>query len=130
MEKRIRKVIKLPTEAQEQTKLCNWLTKKGIWFYAIPNGGKRDPLEAIKFKRCGVKPGVPDICIPHPLKGFHGAYVEMKRQKGGTLSAYQSEWLFFLERKGYFVTIAHGFEEAKEKLEDYFSLPPFPEVKI
>ena len=57
-------VRKLPTESQEQIMLVTWLVKKGIKFYAIPNGGKRNYLEAAKFKREGVQPGVPDLCIP------------------------------------------------------------------
>ncbi len=112
----------IPTEDQEQIKLVTWMTKQGIKFYAIPNGGKRGMAEAIKFKRCGVISGVPDLCIPIPSGSYHGLYIELKRQKGGILSITQREWLSYLREKGYYAEVAHGFEEAKEIITHYLSL--------
>jgi hypothetical protein len=111
----------IPSEDQEQIKLATWLTKQGIRFYAIPNGGKRNLLEAVKFKRMGTMPGVPDLCIPIPSGSYHGLYIELKREKGGRVSESQSEWLAFLREKGYYAQVAKGFEEAKEMIEHYFS---------
>lgn len=31
--------------------------------YHVPNGGKRNPAEAARFKAMGVKAGVPDLCM-------------------------------------------------------------------
>ena len=110
------------SEDQEQTLFATWLTKKGIRFYAIPNGGHRSYFEAVKFKRTGVQPGVPDICIPIPSNQFHGLYIEMKRKSGGKLSDAQQDWLNFLREKGYYAEMAHGFDEAKAIVEYYFSM--------
>lgn len=111
-----------PTEDQEQAKLCVWLSREGIRHYAIPNGGKRNYVEAIKFKRTGVSPGVPDICIPYPKGSYHGLYLELKREKGGTVSYAQKEWLAFLTQNGYLAQVANGFDKAKEIVLYYFSL--------
>lgn len=112
----------MATEDQEQTRLATWLTKQGIKFYAIPNGGKRNMLEAIKFKRCGVQSGVPDVCIPIPAGSYHGLYIELKRVKGGKLGDNQIYWLEFLRNHGYYAEVAHGFEESKEIVTHYLSL--------
>src|SRR5690348_18167176 len=42
--------------------------------YAVPNGGDRNKIVAAKMKREGVKPGVPDYCLPGARSGFHGLY--------------------------------------------------------
>jgi len=112
----------IPTEDQEQAKLCAWLTKEGIRFYAIPNGGSRNLIEAVKFKRCGVQPGIPDLCIPIPSGSYHGLYIELKRIKGGRISDSQIYWLTFLREKGYYAEVANGCQEAKEIIIHYLSL--------
>lgn len=111
----------VPTEDQEQIMLATWLAKQGIRFYAVPNGGHRNMLEALKFKRMGVSAGIPDLCIPIPSGTYHGLYIELKRVKGGKVSAYQSDWLLFLREKGYYAEVAHGFDEAREMVLHYFS---------
>lgn len=114
--------VVMPTEDQEQIRLAVWLTMKGIRFFAIPNGGSRHPLEAIKLKRMGSQPGVPDVCIPIPSGPYHGLYIELKRQSGGKVSTYQKDWLAYLKSVGYFAEVAEGFDKAKEIVEYYLSL--------
>lgn len=116
--------IPFPTEDQEQAKLCTWLTLQRIRFFAIPNGGYRNFKEAVKFKRCGVQPGVPDLCIPIPSGMYHGLYIELKRQAGGKVTDYQVDWIRFLREMGYYAEIAHGFDDAKTIIVNYLALTP------
>jgi len=118
------KVNNSPTELDEQIRLCVWLDRAGIKYYAIPNGGWRSAGEAVKFKLSGVKPGVPDLCIPLPVSHYHGLYIELKRVIGGKVSDVQGEWLNYLQSKGYFAVVAKGFDEAKGIVEYYLSLAP------
>lgn len=117
-----KQALRVDSEAYEQIKLVTWLTKQGIRFYHIPNGGKKSLWEGLKFKRLGVSPGVPDLCIPIPSGSYHGLYIEIKRILGGNVSQNQEDWLAFLCDKGYFARVAKGFEEAKEMILYYFSL--------
>ena len=70
-------------ESQEQQALFSWAEyAKGLHpelglLYHIPNGGKRDKLEAARLKLEGVKAGVPDLCLPVARGGAQG------RQKQG-----------------------------------------------
>jgi hypothetical protein len=116
--------MSIQTEDQEQAKLATWLTKQGLRFFAIPNGGSRHFLEALKLKRCGVQKGVPDICVPIPSGSYHGLYIELKRVSGGKVSDEQAEWINFLNAQGYFAKVAYGFLEAKAIVEYYLSLTP------
>lgn len=114
----------VPTEAQDQIRLVTWLWKQGIRVSASANGGSRNLLEALKFKRMGVSPGFPDIEIPLPSGSYHGLYIELKREKGGKVSESQTEWLNYLQEKGYYAKVAFGFEDAKRIVIEYLSFTP------
>ena len=86
----------------------------------IPNGGKRSKSEAKRFQAEGVKSGVPDLCLPVPRSGYHGLYIEMKKQ-GGVISKDQSKWLQELSKQGYMVAVCYGSEAAEQMLEDYLA---------
>ena len=84
----------------------------------IPNGGKRDAREAARFKAMGVKAGVPDLCLPVPMNGFAGLYIEMKYGKN-TPTDKQKEWIKVLKEQGYKVTVCYSGVEATRELENY-----------
>lgn len=114
-----------PREGMEQATLFNW-AKMQEWkypeldlMYHIPNGGKRSGTEAARFKAEGVKSGVPDIFLPVPRGGKHGLYIEMKRQKGGSVSDNQSEWIEKLRSQGYRVDVCKGWEAASRVIVEY-----------
>lgn len=86
--------------------------------FHIPNGGKRNAREAARFKRMGVKPGVPDLFLPVPRGRFHGLFIELKASKG-KLSDYQKQWLQELESSGYAACVCFGFEEAQRDIIKY-----------
>lgn len=130
--RKIKSAVKLasPTEEQDQIKLAVWLDKNKLPFYAIPNGGKRNFFEAVKLKRCGVKAGIPDICLPLPnRKGYHGLYIELKRVSGGRVSDEQLAWQELLRKNGYCAEIAYGLEEAKKIVSNYFEEETFLQGK-
>lgn len=112
------------TEDQEQAKLSAWMSKEGIKHFAIPNGGMRNMIEAVKLKRCGVMPGVPDIMVPIPSGSYHGLFLELKRIKGGRVSQSQLHWLTLLRDFGYYADIAYGFDEARDIIIKYLALMP------
>lgn len=99
--------------------------------FAIPNGGNRHIVEAIKFVGTGTRSGVPDICLAWPVKfkcsmvtKYHGLYIELKINKyriskNGGCSNKQLEWHERLRNSGYCVKICYGWEEARDSLLDY-----------
>lgn len=92
----------------------------GRIIFAIPNGGKRNVREAARMKKQGVLAGVPDLCIPEPMNGFHGLYIEMKSQKG-TLSPAQKEMIALLEERGYWCEVCKSFDEFMATVNKYFT---------
>ena len=118
----------VPTEAQEQSALFEWAARMQgkypalRYMFAIPNGGSRNLIEARHLKEQGVKAGVPDIFLPSPAGLYCGLFIEMKRQKGGRVSAEQSEWISELKRAGYKAIVCAGWQEAKTAIELYLRI--------
>lgn len=108
-----------PSEDDEQAVVVAWLQKKYILHFAVPNGGSRNRLEAFKLKRTGTVAGVPDLVIPLARKGYHGLFLELKRQRGGVLTDAQKYWLEQLNREGYLAKVAKGAKEAIKIIESY-----------
>lgn len=71
----------VPTEEQEQETLFAWAAaNEGTHqelrlLFAVPNGGYRHKQTALRMKRTGVKPGVPDMCLPVARGGYHSLWV-------------------------------------------------------
>ena len=114
-----------PTEDEEQAAVIEWAELNSArfpcleWLYAIPNGGKRDIREAVKFKKTGVKAGVPDLHLPIPKGKYHGLYIEMKRRQNGRLSPEQRKWLRGLTEQGYYCAMCKGSDEAIKVILNY-----------
>lgn len=116
-------MITEPTEDQEQEALFEWVALQDNpvikLLYSIPNGGYRPPRTAAMLKRTGVKPGVPDMCLPVARGGWNALYIEMKRQKGGQVSAYQKIWINNLREQGNRVEVCRGCNEAIAVITEY-----------
>lgn len=102
-------------EHEDQVKSVCWMESKypDHWIFAIPNGGKRNRLTAIKLKAEGVRSGVPDLFIPSLF-----LFIEMKKPKGGTVSENQKKWIEYLNRSGFKAVVAKGFDEFKDIIEE------------
>lgn len=118
----------LPLEEDEQIALFRWAAWQSNaipelrLLHHIPNGGSRHKAEAARLKAAGVKSGVPDICLPVPRAGYHGLYIELKRQKGGRISTEQTKWIDALIKQGYCAAVCRGWEAAREEILRYLTI--------
>lgn len=114
------------SEHQEQCALIAWakhtLTLRQYpeleLLFAVPNGGKRDPVTAMKMQREGVVSGVPDLCLPVARKGFAGLWLEMKHGKN-RITDNQKAFIAKLRREGHHVEVCYSWDEAKTQIERY-----------
>lgn len=119
------------TEAQHQAEVIKWSQHPAVrsmypelkLLHHIPNGGRRDPVEAKHLKQQGVKKGVPDLFLPSPRSLYHGLYIEMKTETG-TSTPEQKWWQEELRQRGYYVEECHGCQSAVRVLEWYLNLDP------
>jgi len=93
----------------------------GIVVFAIPNGGNRSITEATRLKAEGVLAGVPDLMVAHATQDWNGLFIELKRAKGGTVSARQKAMMSRLENAGYCCLVAHGAEHGWQLFESYMN---------
>lgn len=106
---------RIPTEHEEQREFVAWFRRQypDVRIFAIPNGGARSQREGGRLKLEGVSPGVPDLYIPQ-----WKFWIEMKRQKGGSLSADQKDWRDYLQIINDTWIVAKGCEDAKRQIID------------
>lgn len=90
--------------------------------YAIPNGGQRHRAIAAKLKAEGVKSGVSDLNLPVARGGFIGLWIELKIGKNKATDS-QKEWQELMREQGHDCAVCWGWEEARQKIEDYLTLP-------
>jgi len=115
----------IPTEDTEQLAVIAWCegyaladTRARLLLH-VPNGGSRHIVEASKLRRLGVRAGVPDLLLPVAVAPYHGLWIEMKRRKGGLVSAAQHGWIDALRAEGYAVAVARGADEAIDTIIAY-----------
>lgn len=107
------------------------------------SSGVRVPIGcAVKMKKAGAIKGWPDLFLPVPKyyeKGSHpicyGLFIELKRRKGGKVSAEQITIRSLLHKQGYRVEVCRGSDEAIKVIKEYLGiycihrpLPTLPET--
>lgn len=114
-------------EEREQCGLIEWakLNMKKYpeleLLHAIPNGGSRSTIEGARLKRQGVKPGMPDLCLPVGRGGYHALYIEMKHSKG-KVSPVQHDVHRILLAFGNRVAVCYSAKEAASEILEYLAL--------
>jgi len=98
--------------------------------FATPNSQKRQIKTAKNGKKyCpsaqrqkaeGLLPGVADLFIMEPRKGFHGFFIEMKTEKGKATEN-QDWFLQAAHQRGYKCSIIRSLDEFKNEVDSYFS---------
>jgi hypothetical protein len=111
-ERAIQTAIVKALKAHARPQSCFW--------YAIPNGGKRDAIAGARLKAEGVVPGAPDLGFVLPF-GL-AAFLEIKASKGR-----QSVSQEFIEKQinalGGRYAVAHSIDEAWGILAGWGVLP-------
>ena len=113
------------SEHKEQVLLIRWWKlqhpKLAKCLFAIPNGGHRNIVTAMKLKDEGVVSGVSDLFLMMPRGDWHGLFIEMKAKKG-RVSPEQKEFLDVASGMGYLAVVCFGFDDAKKVIETYLLL--------
>ena len=109
-----------PTEDGEQEVVINFCSLAGIPIVHIPNEGKRTAAYAAKLKAIGLRNGFPDLFIPKALKGYHGLFIGLKRDRYSYPTKEQLEWICHLNNAGYKAMVCYGAGAAIREIQEYF----------
>ena len=121
-------VEKVPTEHWEQEQFFTWVYANQIKWPELQlcNGsmnGVRVPVKVrASLKLQGLRPGVPDIDLPVKRFPYSGLRIELKRIKGGVVSADQKRVHRLLAEQGYLVKVCNGHVEAIETTMEYLGV--------
>ena len=116
--------MRIATEQQDHLALVQhlaWRCASGVWWCHIPNGELRHKATAGRVKAMGAKAGAPDLMFV--LNG-RVLFLELKRGRGGKLSAAQKVVHADIAAAGGEVIVAHGIDEALAMLESRGVLVP------
>ena len=114
------------SEAYEQTQFFNYVNEKILedfrykLIFAVPNGGRRDMIEAVNLKRQGVRRGVPDVACMIPNTKYYGLFIEFKVGTNKP-SEFQIEMMTNLESVGYLCEVCYSSADAIDLLENYLN---------
>ena len=108
------------TEHDLQCAICDYLDIRRVCYWAVPNGGKRSKTESARFKKEGVKSGIPDLTIVHDGM-YYG--LEVKKPKTltpkGRLSKNQKEMIEKIESAGGDVKVVYSVQDVIEAFIDW-----------
>lgn len=129
--KRTSKPLKapVPTEHAEQAAVIQWWAVYAAQhklpeclLFAIPNGANKSIASAAKFKREGLRKGVPDLMLAIPRGRYHGLFMEMKRLTGSRATDEQRNMANLLRAQGNEVFFCYGAAHAIRVITDYLAL--------
>lgn len=109
------------SEADEQITVIEYCDLKQIPVYHIPNEARRTPQGGAWQKRQGLRPGVPDLCVPVPRGKYGALYIEMK-SKRGKITHNQAEWIHRLRDCGNCAFVCYGADIALQLIDWYMAL--------
>jgi hypothetical protein len=96
-------------------------------FHVVNESGGAKSGAAKKYqedlKKRGRKSGVPDWHVMVPAHGYHGLYIELKREfkKDSSLPKPECEFLLMQQSRGYCCIVAYGFRAALIAIKDYLT---------
>ena len=111
-------------EERLQINCVNWFTYQysqyRALFFAIPNGGSRNIIEAANLKKQGVTAGISDVILLYPNKQYHFLCIEFKTTKGKQ-SESQKEFEIAVNNVGGLYIIIRTFDEFKNFIDKYMT---------
>jgi hypothetical protein len=100
--------------------------------FAVPNGGLRNVVTAMKLKATGTKAGIPDVVLAAARGGYHGLFIELKRpdvvepdgtkRRRGVVSNKQITLTNELRVQGYCVAHCIGWLNAVDAVKSYLAM--------
>lgn len=107
----------IPTEEQEQMRFIGWLVTNDLYYWHTPNSTyTKSWSQKTRNKLMGVQSGIPDlfVIVNNQLVG-----VEMKRTKGGVVSANQKVWIERLNNANVPTKVCKGAKEAIKYIQEF-----------
>lgn len=128
-----KKASEYPSEFSEQCAVIQWSMYRRRKYSQLKflhcslNGVRLTPAQSKKMKASGMVAGVADLFLPaKSFDGqFCGLYIEMKKRKGGVISADQQIFADFVLAQGYEHKFCFGADQAIKLIKNYLGMEDF-----
>lgn len=110
-------------ESAHHKQLINYLRAEGIPHSGSMNGEFSRARDRCRALQMGLSVGHPDVAVYAARGGYHGLFVELKRDAGSVVSTAQALYHHELRLGGYKVVVAVGVVEAVGAVEAYMAKP-------
>jgi hypothetical protein len=123
-----RKASYRSSEADEHIALIEWCQAmtgrepRLRWLFHPANGELRDIKTAVKLKKMGVNPGVPDLWLPIHTRSYAGLAIELKVGNNAA-SDDQAAWLLHLRSENWYAQVCVGWLVAARLIVWYLDIP-------
>lgn len=129
------RLIAAGSEDEVQALFFEWVDKHKAahpvleLIFAVPNGSNKSPAQRAVMQITGLRPGVPDVCVPVCVKNvagvalFSGLWIEFKRPGGGVVMPNQKTWHERLRAFGHQVEVYDSAGAAIGAVVAYLRLP-------
>lgn len=111
-------------EAKLQSECFRWFRyaypKHRKLFFAIPNGGSRNIIEASNLKAQGVVAGVADTFLLISGRGLYGLFIEFKVGKNN-LTYEQSEFMCQVKKNNYGFEVVRNIDDFMNIIKNYLN---------
>lgn len=123
------------SEDEQQALFFEWVdANKGRFpelslIFAVPNGSHKSKAQRAVMQLTGLRPGVPDVCVPLCVRAIGGRvvraglWIEFKRPGGGRVSPDQKIWHEMLREYGHEVHVCDRWYDAANYVIDHLQLP-------
>ncbi len=91
-----------------------------VFFFAVPNGGRRDKVTGAKLKAEGALAGVADLILLIPKNGYASLCIEMKTPDGIHRDS-QKLWQKEVEAVGNKYVICRSLEDFIREIQEYLN---------
>ena len=106
-----------------QILLFSWLYKYFPAIRAVTfsngNGHPLNPKTVNVYKSAGLTPVIPDVFMAWPSKFYHGAFYEIKHERGGKPTKEQVKMCELLREQNFYVAITYGFQNSAKAVLRY-----------
>lgn len=94
---------------------------QSMWHTVNESGQSGTAKYGVKLKQRGRKKGVSDWIVAVPKNGFHGLFIELKKEgkDASAVSKEQREFLLCQQQLDYVCVVAYGFKAALKAIDDY-----------
>lgn len=128
------RLIAAGSEDEQQALFFEWVDKHKAdhpvleLIFAVPNGSNKSPAQRAVMQITGLKPGVPDVCVPVCVRNVAGVvlsaglWIEFKRPGGGRVSPEQKQWHERLRALGHRVEVCDSAEAAIDLVTSYLRM--------